>query len=511
MLTLQALTLLYVLTSLRLNANGSEIINGKKVPDNQMLYMASVQSGNTHVCGGFLISKDFVVTAAHCSKPNPTSVVLGTHNLKKVDSKTMRYDVTQCKLVDFHNIVSGKDIMLLKLKKKAKLGKKVQLVKLPKTDMTMKANTECRVAGWGLTKTGGEAVDQLQMSNVSIVDPEECKKRLDGKLPNNVICAGGYKTKNGFCQGDSGGPLICQGVAIGVVSFNVGKNCDYPNWPNVYTDVSKYLPSIKKMLQTKKCSRVTGSMHGLNKLLHFCVLVCFAQTVGGSEIIDGEKAPEDSMQYMVSLQTRWGHECGGFLISEEFVVTAAHCRDHAALQHVRLGHHDLKEAKSVSIEYTCKFPAYWSVGHGDDIMLVKLAERAPLNSKTKTIPLPNSATNLKENQTCSVAGWGKTETHRYGVTELRVVSVSIIDPPICQEMWGNDLPRNIICAGGFGTKKGFCQGDSGGPLVCNGEAVGVVSFNKHANCDYPDVPNVYTDLSKYLPWIHNVLRENKCV
>uniref|UniRef100_A0A8C6PXN6 Peptidase S1 domain-containing protein n=1 Tax=Nothobranchius furzeri TaxID=105023 RepID=A0A8C6PXN6_NOTFU len=252
MLTLQALTLLYVLTSLRLNGNlitnGSEIINGKKVPDNQMLYMASVQSGNTHVCGGFLISKDFVVTAAHCSKP----VVLGTHNLKKVDSKTMRYDVTQCKLVDFHNIVSGKDIMLLKLKKKAKLGKKVQLVKLPKTDMTMKANTECRVAGWGLTKTGGEAVDQLQMSNVSIVDPEECKKRLDGKLPNNVICAGGYKTKNGFCQGDSGGPLICQGVAIGVVSFNVGKNCDYPNWPNVYTDVSKYLPSIKKMLSSNQ-------------------------------------------------------------------------------------------------------------------------------------------------------------------------------------------------------------------------------------------------------------------
>nr|XP_054585976.1 LOW QUALITY PROTEIN: transmembrane protease serine 12-like [Nothobranchius furzeri] len=214
------------------------------------------------------------------------------------------------------------------------------------------------------------------------------------------------------------------------------------------------------------------------------------------------------MQYMVSLQSNSGHECGGFLISEEFVVTAAHCSDHAALQHVRLGHHDLKEAKSISIEYTCKFPAYWSVGHDDDIMLVKLAERAPLNSKTKTIPLPNSATNLKENQTCSVAGWGKTETHRYGVTELRVVSVSIIDPPICQEMWGNDLPRNVICAGGFGTKKGFCQGDSGGPLVCNGEAVGVVSSNRHDNCDYPDVPNVYTDLSKYLPWIHNVLREN---
>ncbi len=49
-------------------ALGSEIINGKKAPENLMLYMASVQNHKGHICGGFLIDEDFVVTAAHCDR-----------------------------------------------------------------------------------------------------------------------------------------------------------------------------------------------------------------------------------------------------------------------------------------------------------------------------------------------------------------------------------------------------------------------------------------------------------
>lgn len=54
------------------------------------------------------------------------------------------------------------------------------------------------------------------------------------------------------------------------------------------------------------------------------------------------------------------------------------------------------------------------------------------------------------------------------------------------------------------------QGDSGGPLVYNKMAVGVVSFQLRGNCDYPNVPNVYTDLSKYLPWIQKIVKQKRC-
>ncbi|XP_014853269.1 PREDICTED: duodenase-1-like [Poecilia mexicana] len=254
-------------------------------------------------------------------------------------------------------------------------------------------------------------------------------------------------------------------------------------------------------------------MHGLGTLLLFHIVTSLGQNVHGSDIIHGEKAPENSMQYMVSVQNKRGHVCGGFLVSEDFVVTAAHCAKDEP-EDVVLGTHKLskRNLSPVNIECICKYPTYKDVGFGDDIMLLKLSGKAPLNNKVTIIPLPTSSNaNLKDGQICSVAGWGKTGTNLPNVDDLRVVNVSILNPQLCREKWGDPFPSNVICAGGYDTDKGFCQGDSGGPLVCNQVAVGVVSFNNRANCNYPDVPNVYTDISKYLPWINNITKTKKCV
>ncbi|XP_050933113.1 kallikrein-12 isoform X1 [Lates calcarifer] len=177
-------------------------------------------------------------------------------------------------------------------------------------------------------------------------------------------------------------------------------------------------------------------------MLHsFLLFYVLGQQALGSEIINGNEAPENTLLYMASLQVNGSHNCGGFLIRKDFVMTAAHC--------------------------------------------------------------DGSAINIKDNEQCRVAGWGYTRTGGWTEDNLRVVDVSIINPQVCKKEW-DGLPANVICAGGYGTNKGFCQGDSGGPLVCSGKAVGVVSFNKYRNCNYPDVPNVYTDISKYLVWINSV-------
>ncbi|XP_042272868.1 mast cell protease 1A-like [Thunnus maccoyii] len=243
--------LFHVLTCLRQNGLGSEIINGKKAKKS-LLYMASVQVNRSHKCGGFLISEDFVVTAAHCDSPHPMSVVLGTNNLRKVVDDTMRYNVMKYKHPDYVDILSGNDIMLLKLSRKAHLGKKpIKPIKLPSHHMNLKGIKKCSVAGWGFTRTGGQIVDELREVNVSIIKLKVCKdKWLPGvKFPHNIICAGGYGTDKGFCQGDSGGPLVCNGIAVGVVSFNNGGNCDYPDVPNIYTDISKFIPWINVFLK----------------------------------------------------------------------------------------------------------------------------------------------------------------------------------------------------------------------------------------------------------------------
>ncbi|XP_047442276.1 granzyme-like protein 1 [Mugil cephalus] len=249
-------------------------------------------------------------------------------------------------------------------------------------------------------------------------------------------------------------------------------------------------------------------MNGLQAFLLLQVLTCLRQIGHGSEIIHGQKAPENSFLYMVSLQNNGGHVCGGFLIREDFVVTAAHCyKDYPS--HVVLGTHNLKDLHNEKIEVEKRFiaPSFNNTDLQDDIMLLKLANKTQLNSRVQIIQLPPGEINLKDNEICQVAGWGKTSSNGHMENELRMVNVSVINPQHCKEL-RHRLPADIICAGGYGTKKGFCQGDSGGPLVCREKAVGVVSFNRKENCNYPDVPNIYTDISKHLEWINLVLKHN---
>uniref|UniRef100_A0A3Q0S307 Peptidase S1 domain-containing protein n=1 Tax=Amphilophus citrinellus TaxID=61819 RepID=A0A3Q0S307_AMPCI len=223
----------------------------------------------------------------------------------------------------------------------------------------------------------------------------------------------------------------------------------------------------------------------------------------GSDIINGYVAPKNSMLYMASVQDSHGHVCGGFLIRKDFVVTAAHCDD-SKPTHVVLGTHNLtSHHQKISIAAKFKPESYEKVGLGDDIMLIKLSTEVQTDDKIQKIPLPPAEGNLKDKEVCQVAGWGLTETGA-PASELRVVNVSVINPRVCQRQWPG-LPASVICAGGYETDKGFCQGDSGGPLVCSGFAVGVVSFNKNSNCKYPDVPNVYTDVSKHLQWIEKIV------
>ncbi|CAL8241869.1 granzyme B(G,H)-like [Gadus morhua] len=217
-------------------ALGGTIINGREVPPNSLPYMASVQHNGEHICGGFLIKKDIVLTAAHCDKKELT-VVLGTNDLRKV-KKTMRYNVEKCKHADYKNHDTGNDIMMLKLSRPSQ----IEPIQLQDDQIKIKNNTQCLVAGWGCIKSGGPRVDKLMKVEVATIDRRTCQRKWK-TLPAKTICAGGYETNKGFCQGDSGGPLVCKTMAVGIVSYT-GDTCDYPDLPNVYTDITKFLPWI---------------------------------------------------------------------------------------------------------------------------------------------------------------------------------------------------------------------------------------------------------------------------
>nr|XP_029488307.1 mast cell protease 1A-like isoform X2 [Oncorhynchus nerka] len=241
-----------------------------------------------------------------------------------------------------------------------------------------------------------------------------------------------------------------------------------------------------------------------------------------SGIVNGAEATRHSKPYMVSVQAKKSHICGGFLVSESFVMTAAHCYKWAVNLTVVVGAHDITRQESSSYRIDVKYyhihPGYNAKTLENDIMLLQVHDRGSMHNLVKTtpkskavqqIPLPKKDQDIKAKSFCTVAGWGATETGGTASPRLLEVNVTVVDRRSCQRSWGNTatITPSLICAGGTAADyKGICQGDSGGPLVCKGTAVGVVSFNQQGNCNEPQKPNVYTKISKYLSWIKSIIK-----
>ncbi|KAG9266879.1 mast cell protease 4-like [Astyanax mexicanus] len=230
-------------------------------------------------------------------------------------------------------------------------------------------------------------------------------------------------------------------------------------------------------------------------------------------IINGTEAKPHSRPYMVSVQRNGKHTCGGFLVSEHFVMTAAHCWNYSNIGEkltVVLGAHELQKSNSALGRVAVKFyhihPMYDSERLLNDIMLLQLNKTAKKSQRISWIPIPTKDKDIKAKQACSVAGWGRQETNGSVSKRLMEVDVRVMDNKLCQKYWRTVYSAlRMVCA-----ERGFCQGDSGGPLVCKGTAVGIVSFTDSKSCNSPKMlPNVYTKISKFLPWINGIVGSMK--
>ncbi|XP_062412372.1 granzyme B(G,H)-like [Sardina pilchardus] len=239
------------------------------------------------------------------------------------------------------------------------------------------------------------------------------------------------------------------------------------------------------------------------------LLLGFSSAQGGYVgIVNGTVAKKDSRPYMVSVQRNKNHICGGFLVSESFVMTAAHCITWGVDLTVVVGGHDITNQKSgtrIPVKYYHVNPGYIPETFQNDIAILQLAEGAK-QSNVKRISIPEKDKDIKGAEVCSVAGWGATKTNGGENNLLLEADVVIMKKEECKKLWKKYFSEKMLCANG---KAGFCQGDSGGTLVCKNKAVGVVSFNERQNCDKPKKPNVYTKISAYLPWIKSILKSVK--
>ncbi|XP_016536340.1 granzyme B-like isoform X1 [Poecilia formosa] len=233
-------------------ASGSSIVGGKVSKPHSRPYMASLQYQGKHSCGGILIQKDFVLTAAHCQAPGVMTVVLGAHDLSKKEKSQQRIKVAKfCP----HSRFTGNfdfDIMLLRLQNNATKNKYVKPLDLPKKAKSISAKLSCLVAGWGKTGPSEPESKVLKEGKEKTLPVTECKNKWGNHfISEQMICTIFNKKDGGICQGDSGGPLICKNKLQGITAFTADGQCDNSDYPHVFTNISYFLPWIKKMMQSK--------------------------------------------------------------------------------------------------------------------------------------------------------------------------------------------------------------------------------------------------------------------
>jgi len=233
-----------------------------------------------------------------------------------------------------------------------------------------------------------------------------------------------------------------------------------------------------------------------------------------SFIVGGTEATAGQFPYQVSLQlittTGGSHFCGGSIISNGYVLTAAHCAVAYAARQVRAVAGILQLDTASDSEQTSNLASYTvnadynAATIRNDIALAALDTGLNLNSLVAAVDLQDQDDYVAAGTDCTVSGWGTTY---YGIfapvsNDLLYTVVPVVSDDDCRADYGTlEIADSMLCAGFPDGGYDACQGDSGGPLVDNdtGKQVGVVSWGN--GCAEPGYPGVYTEVAYFRDWI----------
>ncbi|KAH8234770.1 hypothetical protein KR032_002942 [Drosophila birchii] len=244
-----------------------------------------------------------------------------------------------------------------------------------------------------------------------------------------------------------------------------------------------------------------------------------APTIQG-RITNGKNAAENQFPYQVGLSftsSTGSWWCGGSIISNTYVLTAAHCTSGSPICKVNL---NFLRASSVKMYYGSTARTSPKLSHtvssssfqqhanydsktlNNDISLIKTPS-VTFSAAINKIALPAIASSYSTyaGQTAIASGWGLTSDSASAVTsKLQYADMKVIANSVCQQSYGSAVVTSgVICVASV-NEVSTCSGDSGGPLALDSKLIGVTSFVSSKGCE-KNYPAGFTRVTSYLDWI----------
>ncbi|XP_055443385.1 transmembrane protease serine 11B-like protein [Bubalus kerabau] len=223
----------------------------------------------------------------------------------------------------------------------------------------------------------------------------------------------------------------------------------------------------------------------------------------------GSTAQEGEWPWQASLKKNGRHYCGASLISDRYLVTAAHCFKNS--QDPR--NYTVTFGTRVNLPYMQHYVQQIFIHENyirgelhDDIAVILLTEKVLFKNDVHSVCLPEAAQIFPPGEGVVVTGWGALSYDGEYPVLLQKAPVKIIDTNTCNawEAYNGMIQDTMLCAGYIEGNIDACQGDSGGPLVHPNSRniwylVGIVSWG--AECGTANKPGVYTRVTAYRNWI----------
>ncbi|XP_059478407.1 transmembrane protease serine 9-like [Neocloeon triangulifer] len=361
-----------------------QIIGGQNAAQKQFPWQAQVSIDNSYLCGGSLISTNFVVTAGHCVSGFSTWVVYIGGISRSSNTETGEQRATAAKGFTHPNFNSGtlaNDIAFLQFSSPFTLDDFVNVIRLPKTSDATNSfvGTTVTVSGYGKTSNTAGPSNALMFVSLLTISNAQCMQKYGSRyVLSTTICTAAYPDKS-TCNGDSGGPMVYKEAdgkftLLGIVSYGSSSSCNQN--PTGFTRVPSYVGYISNVtnIQTDNMLKFTvslvliiisfwvkgddaiGNLQSLFK--EWPVVKVSKQEVQNyiknknnrpkldsipigniaqpssagvsnvkikDQIIGGQNAAQKQFPWQAQVSIDSSYLCGGSLISATYVVTAGHC------------------------------------------------------------------------------------------------------------------------------------------------------------------------------------------